>query len=79
MSLNNANDNLIYGITNGSLCDSLNTIDFKKIKIEIPVSSWVEPMYGAQPSIIFDPKKWFLKNNLLKYMVFATRVHHLNV
>lgn len=73
MSLNNANDNLIYGITNGSLFDSLNTIDFKKVKIQKLVSSWVEPMYGAQPNIIFYPKKWSLKNSLLKYMVFATR------
>ncbi len=76
MSLNNANDNLICGITNGSLCDNLNTIDFKKVKFEKPMSSWVEPMYGAQPNIIFDPKNWSFKNILLKYMVFATRVHH---
>jgi hypothetical protein len=37
--------------------DSLGAIDLKKyVKLEHVVSSWVDPLYGTPPKIIFDKK-----------------------
>jgi hypothetical protein len=74
------NRNDIYLTSNGSLGANLVTSDHKKkIKTERAWSSWVEPLYGPQPNIIFDPKKSFIKGNLLKHMAFVVKVCHLSV
>jgi hypothetical protein len=42
-------------IVDGSLGGSGGVINVKKrVKVEGSVTSWVEPMYGTPPNIIFD-------------------------
>jgi hypothetical protein len=75
------NGNGISLTSNGFLGGSLGTSDHKKkIKTKRARTSWVEPLYGPQPNIIFKQKKKSpLKANLLKHMAFVIKVCHQSV
>jgi hypothetical protein len=74
------NGNDIFRTTNGSLGDSLGTGNHnKKVKTKRARSSWVEPLNGLQPNIIFDPKKPSFEGSLFKHMAFAIKLCHLSI
>jgi hypothetical protein len=76
----NGNCSLISFHANVSLCGSLggnnlntNLCKLKSVKIKGAMSSWINPLYGTPPIIMFDKKQ------LVEQYHICYKVHHLNV